>query len=132
MGRRLAVYWAADDRRYKGRLVDIRAGGAVGEEEGDCRVVYDDGDDLWEPLGDGLSYQWTSDRLQSAPPPTVRDVGSRLAVYWAVDDEWYKGQFTDVRTGHVVDKEEGAYYIQYDDGDCRWEPLGDGLVFKWL
>ena len=132
VGRRLTVYWAADDRWYTGRLVAVGAGCVVGDEEGDSRVIYDDGEDRWEPLGDGLLYQWTSERLQTAPPPMGADVGRRLAVYWAEDDVWYEGQLVGVEAGHAGDEEAGDYDVRYADGERRWEPLGDGLAFRWL
>ena len=49
VGRTVRVYWPGDDRLYTGQVVQYDA------ENGMHRVVYEDGDDVWELLGGTLA-----------------------------------------------------------------------------
>ena len=51
VGRRLRVYWSNYGTWYRGVLTKIEAGHDDGVDEGDFLVLYDDGEQHWEPLG---------------------------------------------------------------------------------
>ena len=66
VGRRLAVYWEEEGEWFPGVLRAIEAGHDDGKDTGDYHVVYDDGDDQWEPLGSRTRFRWTSERAARA------------------------------------------------------------------
>jgi hypothetical protein len=41
------------------------------------------------------------------------EIGSRVAVYWPDDDEYYEGTVTRERN-------KKPFYLEYDDGDREW------------
>lgn len=65
IGRHIFVFWAADSEWYPGVLVDIEAGHDDGADTGNYKVLYDDGDEHWEPL-DRMTFIF---RAPPAPPP---------------------------------------------------------------
>ena len=62
IGRRLKVHWASSSTWFEGVLDAIEAGHDDGNDTGDYHVVYDDGDELWEPLGSRTRYKWLGER----------------------------------------------------------------------
>ena len=60
VGRRVLVFWEDERRWYAGRLTAVEAGHDDGRDSGDHHVLYDDGDEQWEPLGTRTQYKWTS------------------------------------------------------------------------
>ena len=52
VGRRVKIYWPGDDRMYSARVCEYD------EVKGCHRMLYDDGDDLWEWLGSVLSPEY--------------------------------------------------------------------------
>ena len=73
VGRRLLAFWVDEGEWFPGVLAAIEAGHDDGEDAGDYRVLYDDGDELWEPLGSRTPYKWAGgrvlERLPCAPSP---------------------------------------------------------------
>ena len=67
IGRRLQVHWESEGEWFPGVLAAIEAGHDDGADTGDYHVVYDDGDEQWEPLGSRTPFRWSGDRLPSAP-----------------------------------------------------------------
>ena len=67
VGRRLVAYWETDKQWFAGILTAIEAGHDDGQEAGDYHVLYDDGDEHWEPLGTRTSFKWTSERPAASP-----------------------------------------------------------------
>jgi hypothetical protein len=63
IGRRLLVHWAKDKKWFSGKLANIEPGHDDGSDVGDFHVLYDDGDEHWEPLGSRMSYKWVSESL---------------------------------------------------------------------
>ena len=57
VGRRLMVFWADEKRWFPGVLAAIEAGHDDGADAGDFYVVYDDGDEQWEPLGSRTAFK---------------------------------------------------------------------------
>ena len=78
VGRRLEVYWRDEAKWFGGVLARIEAGHDDGGDAGDYQVMYDDGDEQWEPLGSRAPYRWVSERLarQSPPPPPSSSPGA--------------------------------------------------------
>jgi len=50
------------------------------------------------------------------------NVGSRIAVYWSDDDEYYSGQIK------FVQKKKQRVFVEYDDGDSEWVDLKKSKV----
>lgn len=69
--------------------------------------------------------------VESNPPKTT-DVGHRLSVYWEGDNEWYEGTLKKFEPGRTDAENPGEYYVVYDDGEESWEPLGTGVMYRWL
>ena len=67
IGRRLQVYWESEGEWFPGVFAAIEAGHDDGADTGDYHVIYDDGDEQWEPLGSRTPFRWSGDRLPSAP-----------------------------------------------------------------
>ena len=67
IGRRLQVHWEGEGEWFPGVLAAIEAGHDDGADTGDYHVIYDDGDEQWEPLGSRTPFRWSGDRLPSAP-----------------------------------------------------------------
>ena len=45
-------------------------------DAGDYHVLYDDGDEQWEPLGTRVQYKWTSERLTETQPTPTNQPGA--------------------------------------------------------
>lgn len=62
VGRRLEVFWVDEGSWFGGVLAQVEAGHDDGGDAGDYLVLYDDGDEQWEPLGSRTPYRWASER----------------------------------------------------------------------
>ena len=63
----------------------------------------------------------TVDKEEVVVKPNDNDavkVGSRVAVYWSGDDEFYDGMVTRHHKKH-----RNRFYVEYDDGDSEWIDL---------
>ena len=71
IGDRISVHWRAEDAWFSGTVVAYRAMPSTFDNLDDYRVIYDDGDDVYEPLGYpapvGRLWKHVSDQ---APPTT--------------------------------------------------------------
>ena len=65
VGRRLLVWWAEEAEWFSGVLAAIEAGHDDGGDTGDYHVIYDDGDEQWEPLGSRTQFKWAGERVAS-------------------------------------------------------------------
>ena len=65
IGRRLEVFWADESKWFGGVLAKIEPGHDDGGDSGDYQILYDDGDEQWEPLGSRTSYRWVDERPES-------------------------------------------------------------------
>jgi len=52
------VYWPEEKQWFTGYLKAIQQGHDDGKDVGDYYVVYDDGEEHWEPLGTRTQYKW--------------------------------------------------------------------------
>jgi hypothetical protein len=107
VGSRVAVYWSDEEEYYDGQVTRKR------KKNKQLFVEYDDGDTGWVDFDLDLIRQ-------SEPPKPTFGVGSRIAVYWSDDEEFYSGQVSK-RKGYQV-------FVDYDDGDEDWVDLKSSKI----
>eukprot|EP00854_Cymbomonas_tetramitiformis_P011610 gene11610-biopygen11918 len=61
-----------------------------------------------------------ADRASKATQP-VPVTGTRLELYWPLDEAWYPGIVADISA-------MGKHHIEYDDGDNEWLLLSEELT----
>jgi hypothetical protein len=130
VGSRVAVWWPAERRHYKGIVTKERQG------KDPFFLEYDDGEKEWINFRDHSFRLQTETKLQRVErrkkrlafmselsnSPTGRksskdlqvEVGSRVAVFWPDDRMYYEGTVTRQR-----DK-KNPFYLEYDDGEKEW------------
>ena len=79
VGRRLQAYWSSEGEWFPGVLAAIEIGHDDGVDTGDYRVLYDDGDEQWEPLGSRMPFRWVSDRVLERLPSAASPGSSTAA-----------------------------------------------------
>jgi len=79
VGRRLSVYWPKEDEWFAGVLTAIEAGHDDGEDTGDYHVLYDDGDEQWEPLGSRTPFRWADEQRASSSHASKVEAGEASA-----------------------------------------------------
>jgi hypothetical protein len=82
---------------------------SIGNDENESNVVK-----VRARVGDSLEAGRMYARCDIKPNLKT---GSRIAIYWPDDKEYYAGTIT---TYSTVQKK---YYVKYDDGDAAWEDL---------
>ena len=58
---------------------------------------------------------------------------NRLEVFWPTEWALFAGTLVSIETVRLRGLDEGDFWVQYDDGDGRWEDLGAADVpYRWL
>ena len=146
VGTKITVYWPNEDYWYIGTVVKEKAVN-VNSEDGDgdkrnsintqsrlkVKVKYDE-DDQTDWI-DTIEDKW---RLGSKHRALVRRktqeklsnlmIGSRIAIWWPMDNEYFTGTLTNALTKEMMDETNSnvPHLITYDDGDEEWT----NLVFR--
>jgi hypothetical protein len=139
VGSRVAVWWPADRRHYKGIVTKKRQGKAP------FYLEYDDGEKEWINFNDHSFYLQAETKIQRVERRKKRlefmselsnsptghklskndlqvEVGSRVAVFWPDDRRYYKGTVTRQRN------KKNPLYVEYDDGEKEWIDFSEHRV----
>ncbi|RLN02226.1 hypothetical protein BBJ28_00000243 [Nothophytophthora sp. Chile5] len=145
-GDRVQVFWQEENEWFDGAIREV----TIGRNEARYHVHYDDGEDAWEVRERRAHWRGPSvadsshelsilqeqanlrafptamgvnayDQLQLLLPlsgsSAAAMVGRTALVYWPDAAEWYRG---------IVAASQATppmLYIEYDDGDSRWEQV---------
>ncbi|CAB9518578.1 helicase [Seminavis robusta] len=72
----------------------------------------------------GTDEREVHDKRRKTARERKEHVGSRVAVYWSDDDEYYEGVVT-------REQKDGTFHVRYDDGESEWVSP-DAFQFKFL
>lgn len=158
-GTRLEIWWPDDERYYAGHVVGIRhsatttashnnntrddkKGPTKKRKRKDWKIRYDDGEVEWldfrtekyrvlsshndKDNGDNDDNDNDTTKATTPVPNDTRAVrvGSLVSVWWEYYSRYYPGIVKRIRTNRTK-----PFYIQYDDGDARWEDLATTKFF---
>lgn len=138
-GTRLEIWWPDDQRYYTGFVVAIKdpsnSNTKTKRKQELWKIRYDDNEVEWVDLrteryrilshqdddedgdGDVENYSRKNDT-------TGVQIGSLVSVWWEYYNQYFPGVVKRIRTNRTK-----PWFVQYDDGDARWEDLSRTKFF---